>query len=88
MSQAAVDAIRAEIQALHDAGTYKQMPVLDGPMGPIVTLADGREIVNLCSNNYLGLANHPDVIAAAQDALARHGNGTPSARPSWARATR
>ena len=80
MSQAVLDAIRAEIDALHDAGTYKQMPVLDGPMGPLVTLADGRQVVNLCSNNYLGLANHPDVVAGAAEAMARHGNGTASVR--------
>ncbi len=80
MSQAVLDAIRAEIDALHDAGTYKQMPVLDGPMGPLVTLADGREVVNLCSNNYLGLASHPDVVAGAEQAMARHGNGTASVR--------
>ena len=80
MSQAVLDAIRDEIQALHDAGTYKQMPVLEGPMGPKVTLADGREVVNLCSNNYLGLANHPEVVAAAKEALDRHGNGTASVR--------
>jgi len=72
--------IRSELAALHDAGTYKHMPVLEGPMGAKVTLADGRRVVNLCSNNYLGLANHPDVIATAKEALDRHGNGTASVR--------
>ncbi len=80
MANAVHDENRAEIDALHQAGTYKRMPVLDGPMGPVVTLAGGREVVNLCSNNYLGLANHPEVIAAAQEAMARHGNGTASVR--------
>jgi len=80
MAETFVDEVAAEIQALHTAGTYKHMPVLDGPMGPMVHLADGREVINLCSNNYLGLANHPEVIAAARDALARHGNGTASVR--------
>ena len=80
MSQAILDAIKAELHALHEAGTYKHMPVLDGPMGPLVTLADGREVVNLCSNNYLGLANHPAVVAGAEGAMRRHGNGTASVR--------
>ncbi len=72
--------IEAEIQALHDAGTYKQAPVIAGPMGPTVRLADGREVVNLCSNDYLGLANHPEVLAAAGQAMDRHGYGTASVR--------
>ena len=54
--------------------------VLEGPMGPVVELADGRKLINMCSNNYLGLANHPEVVAGAQQALARHGNGTASVR--------
>jgi len=72
--------IRAEIDALKRAGKYKTMPVIDGPMGPVCRLDDGRNVVNLCSNNYLGLANHPDVVAGARDAMARHGTGTASVR--------
>ena len=75
-----IDEIRSEIEAMRKAGTLKSTPVIDGPMGPTVRLADGREVVNLCSNNYLGLANHPDVVAGARDGLARHGNGTASVR--------
>ena len=80
MANAIVEEIRNDIQALHQAGTYKHMPVLEGPMGPVVELADGRKLINMCSNNYLGLANHPEVVAGAQQALARHGNGTASVR--------
>jgi glycine C-acetyltransferase len=75
-----IDEIRGEIEAMRKAGTLKSTPVIDGPMGPTVRLADGRQVVNLCSNNYLGLANHPEVVAGARDALARHGNGTASVR--------
>lgn len=75
-----IDEIRVEIDALRKAGTYKTTPTIDGPMGPTVKLADGREVINLCSNNYLGLANHPDVIAAADEAVKRHGYGTSSVR--------
>lgn len=80
MANAVVEEIRSDIEALHQAGTYKHMPVIEGPMGPVVRLADGRQVVNLCSNNYLGLANHPEVIAGAKKALERHGSGTASVR--------
>lgn len=75
-----IDDIRADIDMLRREGKYKQQPVLTGPMGPVVTLDDGREVINLCSNNYLGLANEPEVIAGAQAALAQHGFGTGSVR--------
>ena len=51
-----------------------------GPQGALVRLADGREMINLCANNYLGLANHPAVLQAAQDALNRYGYGVASVR--------
>ena len=76
----AIEEIRGEIEAMRKAGTLKSTPVIDGPMGPVVRLTDGREVVNLCSNNYLGLANHPEVVAGAREGLARHGNGTASVR--------
>lgn len=75
-----IDDIRSEMDALRRNGTYKEMPILDGPMGPTVRLADGREVVNLCSNDYLGLADHPEVVAGAKKALERYGNGTASVR--------
>jgi len=75
-----LEGIRREIEAMRQAGKFKETPAIAGPMGPTVRLEDGREVVNLCSNNYLGLANHPLVIAAAQDAMKRHGHGTASVR--------
>jgi len=75
-----IEQIGEEIQALHEAGTYKDMPVLTGAMGPVVTLSGGKEVVNLCSNDYLGLANHPDVLAGAREAMQRYGHGTASVR--------
>jgi glycine C-acetyltransferase len=54
--------------------------VLDSPQQPVVRLADGRELVNLCANNYLALANHPSVLQAAHQALDRHGYGMASVR--------
>lgn len=75
-----VEQISAEMETLRKAGTYKQVKMLAGPMGPMVLLADGREVVNLCSNNYLGLANHPEVVEAAMKAMFQYGYGTSSVR--------
>src|SRR5260221_7810427 len=69
-----------DTQALDAAGLLKRERVIGSAQGPVVTLADGREMVNLCANNYLGLANHPAVVAAAHDALDRYGYGVASVR--------
>jgi glycine C-acetyltransferase len=69
-----------ETEALDAAGLLKREQVLGSAQGPVVRLADGREMINLCANNYLGLANHPAVLEAAQDALARYGYGVASVR--------
>jgi glycine C-acetyltransferase len=66
--------------ALDSAGLLKRERVIASAQGPTVTLADGREMINLCANNYLGLANHPAVVQAAHDALARYGYGLASVR--------
>ncbi len=58
----------------------KRERVIGSAQGPVVRLADGREMINLCANNYLGLANHPAVLQAAQDALSRFGYGVASVR--------
>jgi glycine C-acetyltransferase len=69
-----------DTQALDAAGLLKRERVIGSAQGPVVRLADGREMINLCANNYLGLANHPEVLKAAQDALARYGYGVASVR--------
>ena len=61
----------AERQAAH---LYRQRPLLQSPQGPLVQV-DGRELLAFCSNDYLGLANHPDVVAAMQQGAARWGVG-------------
>ncbi|MDB6086363.1 MAG: 2-amino-3-ketobutyrate coenzyme ligase, partial [Gammaproteobacteria bacterium] len=68
-----------ETRELGAAGLLKRERLIDSPQGPVV-LADGREMINLCANNYLGLANHPAVIAAAHEALDRYGYGVASVR--------
>ena len=58
-----------DAQALDAAGLLKLERVIDSAQGAVVSLADGREMINLCANNYLGLANHPAVLQAAHEAL-------------------
>ena len=70
----------ADTQALESAGLLKRERLIGSAQGPVVTMTDGSEMINLCANNYLGLANHPRVIAAAHAALDRHGYGVASVR--------
>ena len=72
--------LSAELDALRQAGTYKRFNTLLSPQGPVVRM-DGRgEIIVLSSNNYLGLADHPDVVEAGIEGLRRYGAGTASVR--------
>ena len=71
--------IRVELRALAAAGLERQPRPVDGPPGAAIRLG-GREVLCLCSNNYLGLANHPALCTAASAALAREGVGAASAR--------
>ena len=72
--------LAAELDALRTAGTYKRFLVLESPQGPTVQMAGRGEVLVLSSNNYLGLAGHPEVVRAAQDGLERYGAGTASVR--------
>jgi glycine C-acetyltransferase len=67
----------AEIRA---AGVYKNEHVIDSPQDAHVTVEERGEVLNLCANNYLGLANHPQIVAAAHEALDRWGFGMASVR--------
>ncbi len=72
--------VQGELQALGAAGLLKAERVIAGPQGAEVVLADGRRLINLCANNYLGLSSHPAVVAAAKAALDSHGFGLSSVR--------
>ena len=72
--------IVAELQSIRDAGLWKDERVLASPQGPEVTLADGRTVLVLCANNYLGLSSDPQVIAAAHRAIDERGYGLSSVR--------
>jgi glycine C-acetyltransferase len=70
---------QAELAEIREAGLWKEERVIQGPQGARVAVA-GREVLNFCANNYLGLANDPALIGAAQDGLARWGFGLASVR--------
>ena len=72
--------VQAELDAIRAAGLFKSERIIATPQGALVCLADGRELINLCANNYLGLSSHPQVIAAAHEALRTHGYGLSSVR--------
>jgi len=67
-------------QGMKQAGTFKTERVIDTMQGTLVKLADGKELLNMCANNYLGLAQHPAVQAAAERGLQRWGYGLASVR--------
>jgi glycine C-acetyltransferase len=68
-----------QLDEIRDAGLEKQERLLKSPQGSVVSVLD-REVLNLCANNYLGLADHPDIVAAAKEALDRWGYGMASVR--------
>ncbi|HUM03581.1 MAG TPA: glycine C-acetyltransferase [Thermoanaerobaculia bacterium] len=79
MDTGLIDWCRSEIASLRAAGTYKTERVLESPTGARIRV-DGRDVLMLTSNNYLGFANHPRVVEAARRAVERWGNGLGSVR--------
>jgi len=72
--------ISGTINEIRDAGTYKAERVISTPQGAFIQVADQPPVLNMCANNYLGLAQHPDVIQAAHEALDTWGYGLSSVR--------
>lgn len=68
------------LQQIRDAGTFKSERVIDTPQDAHIRVTGGREVLNMCANNYLGLAEHPEIIKAAHEALDRWGYGMASVR--------
>ena len=79
MSHALLDDIRSRLADIEADGLTKHERLIEGAQGGRIRVG-GREMVNLCANNYLGLANHREVVAAARDALDRYGFGMASVR--------
>ena len=78
--QAAKGSFADEIASIKEAGLWKTERVIASDQKNAITLADGSNVVNMCANNYLGLANHPDVMKAASDSLNSWGFGLASVR--------
>jgi glycine C-acetyltransferase len=74
-----IQVLKHQLDDLRAKGLYKHERQLQGPQGPSIQVG-GREVINFCANNYLGLANHPEVVAAAQEGLRRYGYGLSSVR--------
>lgn len=80
------DYLQAELQTIEDNGIFKKERIITSPQGAEITVnlpagqVGGKTVLNFCSNNYLGLSSHPEVIQAAKDALDTHGFGMSSVR--------
>ena len=69
-----------EIQEIKDNGLFKKERIITSPQGAVIKISSGEEVINFCSNNYLGLSDNPEVIQAAKDAMDSHGFGMSSVR--------
>ena len=77
--RAKLGALAEELEAMKQAGLYGTIRTLEGPQGPWVTIG-GRRVLNLCSNNYLGLCNHPRLVDKVKDYVDRYGVGPGAVR--------
>jgi glycine C-acetyltransferase len=72
--------LEKEISEIKDAGLYKEERIIVTPQGAAIKTTVGKEVLNFCANNYLGLSSHPEVIKAAKEAIDTHGFGMSSVR--------
>ena len=72
--------LEKELEAIKEAGLYKQERIITTPQGADIKVSTGQEVINFCANNYLGLSSHPKVIQAAKDAIDSYGYGMSSVR--------
>src|SRR6266480_4740368 len=72
--------VLTQLDQIRAAGTYKRERIITTPQDARIRVADGKPVLNLCANNYLGLAEHPAVVQAAREALDRWGYGLSSVR--------
>ena len=72
--------VSQQLDEIRAAGTYKRERVIITPQGTTIRVSDGKPVLNLCANNYLGLAQHPAIAAASKEALDKWGYGMASVR--------
>src|SRR5690349_24764871 len=71
--------VKKELNGIREAGLYKKERIITTPQGAVIT-TNGKDVINFCANNYLGLSSHPRVIQAAKRAIDSHGYGMSSVR--------
>lgn len=74
------DTLKKEIQSIKDDGLYKSERIITSSQDAVIKISTGEQVLNFCSNNYLGLSNNPAVIQAAKDTMDSHGFGMSSVR--------
>src|SRR6187200_213809 len=74
------DHLQQELKGIKEAGLFKRERIIITPQGAAIRTDDGKEVLNFCANNYLGLSSHPTVTAAAKAAIDSHGFGMSSVR--------
>lgn len=72
--------LSSELENIRNAGLYKSERIITTPQSAVIRTTEGREVLNFCANNYLGLSSHPEVIQAAKDTIDSHGFGMSSVR--------
>ena len=72
--------LEQELQAIQEAGLFKRERIITSPQAAEITIAGGKQVLNFCANNYLGLSSHPRVVQAAKEAIDTHGFGMSSVR--------
>lgn len=72
--------LESELKNIQEAGLYKDERIITTPQGAVIKTTEGKEVINFCANNYLGLSSHPKVIEAAKKAIDEHGYGMSSVR--------
>jgi glycine C-acetyltransferase len=80
MNDSFLQHLASELDVIRSSGLYKSERIIASPQGAWITLQDKRKVLNLCANNYLGLAAHPEVIGAARASLEQRGFGLASVR--------
>ena len=72
--------LQKQLVQLQDEGLFKKERAIASPQADEIVMQDGRKMINLCANNYLGLANHPDLCKAAVQSVGKYGFGLASVR--------
>ncbi len=72
--------LKEELKQIEEDGLYKKERIITSQQDAVIKLSDGKEVINFCANNYLGLSSHPKVVQAAKDTLDSHGFGMSSVR--------